>query len=119
MSTLPRHSTLGDWQAASENARDSIEALRARPEMRLITVDRYTATGSTATRIRIGAGSRPWSVTLVRVCEVAAEDGVVIATDSKNFVWDSTTGSLDVFEPDGLTANTAYKLQFVTIEVTP
>jgi hypothetical protein len=116
MNIIP-HSTLDGWQAASENARATQEALMFRPATRQVTVDRYTAVGSTTTRIRIGAGARPWAVQLVRVCESAAEDSAVIVTDSRNFVWDSTTQSLDVFEPDGLTANTVYKLQFLVIEV--
>ncbi len=118
MTILP-HSTLGDWQSASENARATLEALAQRPVQRQVTVDRYTAAGSTSTRIRILASTRPWAVQLVRVCEAAAEDAPVIVTDSRNFVWDSTTQSLDVFEPDGLTANTVYKLQFLVTEVLP
>lgn len=114
--TLP-HSTVVDWQTASENARATLEEFAVRPAVRQITVDRYTASGSSDARIRIRGGARPWAVQLVRVCEAAAEDDVVICTDSRNFVWDSTTLSLDVFEPDGLTANTVYKLQFLVHEV--
>lgn len=114
--TLP-YSTVDSWQTATENAVATLEEFALRPVLRQVTVDRYTATGSTDTRIRISATARPWAVQLVRVCEAAAEDGVVIVSDSRNFVWDSTTSSLDVFEPDGLTANTAYKLQFLVIEV--
>ncbi len=116
MNLLP-HSTLDGWQSASENARATQEALTFRPAVRQVTVERYTAVGSTSTRIRIGSGARPWAVQLVRVCEAAAEDSAVIVTDSRNFVWDSTTSSLDVFEPDGLSANVVYKLQFLVIEV--
>lgn len=114
--TLP-HSTVDSWQTASENARATLEELTIRPVFRQVTVDRYTASGSTDTRIRISAIARPWAVQLVRVCEAAAEDDVVIVSDSRNFVWDSTTGSLDVFEPSGLAANTVYKLQFLVTEV--
>jgi hypothetical protein len=122
--SFPRHSTIDADPARaalqnSENARDVLEALTVRPAMRQITVERYTATGSTDTRIRIGAGSRPWAVMLARCCEAAAEDAAVVVTPVLNFVWDSTTDSLDVFEPDGLAADTVYKLQFVAMEALP
>lgn len=120
----PRHSTIdaNPVHAAlqnSENARDTLEALERRPIRKQLTLERYTATGSTDTRIRVGSGARPWSVTLVRCCEAAAEDGVVVVTPVLNFVWDATTLSLDVFEPDGLVADTVYKLQFVAEEALP
>ena len=120
----PRHSTI-DVQPAqaslqnSENARDTLEAFTVRPVIRQITVERYTATGSSSTRIRIGAGTRPWAVTLVRCCKASAEDDAVFVSPVLNFVWESIAGSIDVFEPYGLTADTVYKLQFVAMEALP
>lgn len=118
MSTLPRHTTLDSWQSASENARDTILSLQARPEIGLVQVDRYTAVGSSDALIRIGARARPWAVMLARVCLVDEEATPLVVVDVRNFVWDATTGSLDVFEPYGLAADSVYKLQFITIGVT-
>jgi hypothetical protein len=122
--SLPRHSTIDANPALaalqnSENARDTLESFALRPAMRQITVERYTATGDIDTRIRIGAGARPWAVLLARCCEAAAEDSAILAVPIYNFVWDSTTDSLDVFEPYGLVANTVYKLQFLALEALP
>jgi hypothetical protein len=119
--SLPRHSTFGGDPAqlalqVGEFARDAIEALRARPAAQRVVVEQYTATGSTATRIRIGAAARPWAVLLARVALAYGEDQAVVCTPILNFVWDATTGSVDVFEPDGLVANTVYRLQFIVEE---
>lgn len=116
-----RHTTIdADPRSAalqnSENARDAIAELELRPVQRQITVERYLATASTSTRIRIGAGARPWAVTLARAAKVYGEDEVVAAVMIPNFVWESTSGSIDVYEPSGLTANTEYVLQFLITE---
>jgi hypothetical protein len=117
----PRHTTIdADARQASlqnsENARDTLDALAARPVQRLVTVALYTATGSSASRIRIGSGARPWSVVPHLIAQAYAQDSAVVCAPVLNFVWDSTTQSLDVFEPDGLTANTVYRLQYVITE---
>lgn len=114
---LPRHTTFVADLAQlvlqlGENARDLLEALRERPARRRIVVESYTATGSTSARIRIGAGGRPWSVVLVHVSPAYAQDTPVTCRPTLNFVWDSTTLAIDVFEPEGLTASTDYRLQF-------
>jgi len=103
-------------QQCSEFARDAQAELDRRPVFVPLTVEDYTATGSTSTRIRIGAATRPWSVTLARIAKTYGQDEPVVCTPVLNFVWDSTTQSIDVFEPDGLTANTVYRLQFLVME---
>lgn len=117
----PRHTTIdADPRSAAlqngENARDTLEALSFRPIQRAVTVPRYTAAGSTSTRIRIGAGERPLFVQLARACLAGAEDAALPAYGTPNFVWESTTKSIDVFEPTGLTANSVYLLQFLITE---
>jgi hypothetical protein len=117
----PRHTTIdSDARAAalqnSENARDAIEALKIRPPMTQLNVARYTATGSTSTRIPIGAAQRPWAEQLARIALVFGEDQPVVCSPVLNFVWDATTGSIDVFEPSGLTADVAYTMNFCVWE---
>lgn len=103
-------------QQLSENARDTLEALKARPTGKRFVLERYTATGSTSTRIPIGAVGRPWAVRLARAVPVNDESAALTVTPTLNFAWNSTSKAVDVFEPYGLTADTVYKLQFVVEE---
>lgn len=114
---LPRHTTFVANLAQlvlqlGENARDVIEALKERPVRRRIVVEEYSAAGSTSARIRIGAGGRPWAVVLVHVSPAYAQDTPVTCRPTLSFVWDATTKAIDVFEPEGLTADTVYRMQF-------
>lgn len=117
----PRHTTVdSDARLAalqsSENARDTLAEIARRAPVQQRTVEAYTATGSTSTRIRIGSSERPWAVLLARAAQAYGEDAPVAAVMTPNFVWDATDGSVDVFEPSGLTANTVYLLQFLVVE---
>jgi hypothetical protein len=117
----PRHTSISTEprtaaQQNAENARDTLQALAARPLQRVVTVEMYTATGSISTRIRLAAATRPIAVQLARAAKYYAQDESLAATGNGNFVWDSTTNSVDVFEPSGLTTNTVYVLTFLITE---
>lgn len=117
----PRHTTI-DADAArgarenSENWRDTREALKRKLSGSLSTVAIYTATGSTSTKIRVFADSRPSAVVLVCAASLAAPSASLAAVPILNFAWDSTSKALDVFEPSGLSANTQYTLTFLVLE---
>lgn len=118
---LPRHTTFARDPRqlalqAGESARDTLEALRARLPVRAVTVALWAAVGSTSARIPLGAGGRPLAVTLGVVAKAYAQDEPVTCTPTLNFVWDSTTNQVDVFEPSGLTANTYYRFTFLVWE---
>lgn len=86
-----------------------------------ISVNGYSATGATTTKMTIGAvsppGSTPWAVILVRARETSDQAKDLTVTTRVNF---SVSGSGDnitlyVYEPAGLTANTKYDLGFLVI----
>lgn len=121
MSAGLRHSTIDrdpgrSHRQLSENARDTQEEIARRVVGRLLSVASYTATGSTASRIRIGAGVRPQGVVPVLIAPVYDAASSLVATPILNFVWDATTQSIDVYEPDGLTADTVYTFTFLVLE---
>jgi hypothetical protein len=120
----PRHTTIDSKPDAAalqngENARDTRLALAGRVAGYFASVERYTATGSAATKMRIGAGDRPRAIIPVRVAPVYDEAGSLAVSGNGNFVWDSTTQSIDVYEPSGLTANVVYTLDFLVLEAKP
>jgi hypothetical protein len=120
--TEPRYTTFSaDAKSAAlqsgESARDLIASLGARPRMRQVTVETYTATGNVNTKIRLRADARPWAVLLALAAPVGAPSSPVGAVGVPGFSWDATTDSVDVYEPSGLVADTVYLLQFLVVEV--
>lgn len=112
----PRHTQIRDGAAGaaqnSENWRDLLVELARRPAQSFVTVEPYTAVGSTAAKVRLAASKRPVCVELVRAAPYYAQGDSLAATGNANFAWDSTTLSVDVFEPSGLVADTVYTLTF-------
>lgn len=99
-----------------EFARDANNALERRVLGRVKVVQRYAATGSTATRITLTSLDKPpYGVTLVRAEKVDDPSAVVAATPTLGFGF--TNNQINVFEPGGLTANVYYNLTFLILEV--
>jgi hypothetical protein len=120
--TVIRHSTFSAnpvfaAQQSSENARDMQEALDRKLTARVVTVARYTATGSTSTKIPLGAGARPVAVLPARIALEGGQADPVVAYGILNFAWDATTGAINVFEPSGLAVDTVYQLSFILVGV--
>lgn len=115
----PRHTSFsGDSKAdafrSAENARDTLEALEARLRCRHVFVELYTAAGSTSAKIPLGAVDRPIAVELARAAINSDQAVPLSAVGNANFLWDATTtpGTVNAYEPSGLTANTVYTLVF-------
>lgn len=113
----PRHTQIRSDSATaavqnSENARDIRLELGRRPPQRFVTVEPYTAVGSTDAKVRLGATKRPVCVELARAAKYYAQGDSLAAVGNANFAWDSTSNSVDVFEPTGLVADTVYTLTF-------
>lgn len=115
----PRHLSFSgdariDATRSAENARDTQEALSARSPSRIVSVELYTATGSTSAKIPLGASERPVAVELVRAAPYYDQTASLAAVGNANFVWDATTtpGTVNAYEPSGLAANTVYALVF-------
>lgn len=119
----PRHTSISSDPITAalqnaENARDTLEALASRLKQRHVTVDLYTAAGSTSAKIPLGASDRPLGVQLIRAAPYYDQTAPLSATGNGNFLWDATTqpGTINAFEPDGLTANTVYTLTYIVTE---
>jgi hypothetical protein len=115
----PRHVSFSgdakiDALLSAENARDTLEAFDARPPWRFVFVEQYTAAGSTSAKIPLGAVDRPIAVELVRAAIYSDQAVPLSAVGNANFLWDATTtpGTVNAYEPTGLTANTVYTLVF-------
>lgn len=118
----PRHSTISPDSASAamqngENSRDVTEALGAKLNARIVTVDRYTAVGSITAKIPLAASDSPLGVQLLTCREVYGGAAAVAALNTPNFDWQATTRAVNVFEPGGLVANTVYQLSFILYEV--
>ena len=118
----PRHSTIdaeprAAAQQNSENARDTQQALGAKLTARTAVIARYTAAGSTSTRIPLVSPDVPFAVLLVRAADAAGLDQPLAATGNANFLWDAASRSLNVYEPGGLVAGTIYRLSYLLIGV--
>jgi hypothetical protein len=115
--TGPRHTQIRPDAATgslqnSENWRDLLDALKQRPAQRYVTVEPYTAVGSSSAKVRLSAARRPLCAELVRAAPYYAQGDPLEAVGNANFAWDSTSSSVDVYEPAGLTADTVYTLTF-------
>lgn len=93
-------------------------ALNERVVGHRISVTRYSATGSTVTKMTLGSvsppGSTPWAVILVRARETSNPAADLPVLTRVNFSQDGNT--LYIFEPQGLVANTFYDLDFLVLE---
>jgi hypothetical protein len=122
MSLGPRHTAIRNDAAVSsrqnaENARDVRDELAKQPKRRIVVVEQYTAVGASTAKVPILATKLPVGVQLIRAAEYYAQGDPCAAVGNANFVWDSTTQTVGVFEPTGLTANTVYTLTFQVTEV--
>lgn len=98
-----------------EFARDANFALQGRVLGYTKRVERYAATGSTATKIPLTSSTRPPAMVILgRVEKVDDPAAVVAATSSANFYF--AQNAIGVYEPAGLTANTYYNLTFLVVE---
>jgi len=97
----------------TERDRDALDALEAKLDSRLVTIERYAAQGLVTAKIPIRCERRPQAVQLVAASLYYDQSGPITLTPTYNFVWES--GSAQVYEPDGLTANVAYRLVFQVI----
>jgi hypothetical protein len=119
----PRHGTVdkdpaSSHRQASENARDTQEALDQKLSAHLAVISRYTASGDPSTVIRLEASAkRPLAVLLAHAAPYGAPSSFIPGlVPAYAFAWDATTKSLDVYEPDGLTAGQVYTLTFLVVE---
>jgi hypothetical protein len=100
------------------NAEATNRALGERVVGHRASVTRYAATGATTNKIPVGStspqGSTPYGVLLVRVRETSDPGKDLSVVTRLNFTQD--TGTLYVYEPSGLTANTFYDLDFLVLE---
>lgn len=99
------------------NAQATNTALAERIVGQRLNVNGYSATGATTTKVTLAynapTGSTPWAVLLVRARESADPSKDLSVTTRLNF--GQSGGTLYVFEPAGLSANTKYDLGFVVI----
>lgn len=118
----PRHGTIDkapelSHRQASENARDTQEALDRKVSGHFAIVSRYTATGDSTQVIRLEASARrPLAVILVHAAPVGDPSSPLNPIPGYSFAWDATTKSLDVYEPFGLDANVIYTLTYLVLE---
>lgn len=93
-------------------------ALNERVVGHRISVTRYSATGSTVTKMTLGSvsppGSVPWAVILVRARETSNPAADLPVLTRVNFSQQGET--LYIFEPQGLVQNTFYDLDFLVLE---
>lgn len=117
----PRHTNIRPNAAMAalqnaENARDMRDDLASRPVQRLAVVERYTAVGSTSAKIPIFGSRLPAGVQLIRAAKYFEQNEPLALTPNFNFAMDSTSQSLGVFEPSGLTADVVYTFTFLVTE---
>jgi hypothetical protein len=93
-------------------------ALNERVVGHRISVTRYSATGSTVTKMTLGnvspPGSTPWAVILVRARESNNPAADLPVLTRVNFSQQGDT--LYIYEPQGLVQNTFYDLDFLVLE---
>lgn len=99
----------------AEEARDTRAALVARPEWRVVRVDRYVAQGLATARIDIQCTKFPDAVELIDARPYFDQGGPLTLSPSFSFVWDAPSKTARVYEPGGLTSNVAYRLTFRVI----
>jgi hypothetical protein len=108
MSREPRY-------GSTEEMRDIREALALKLDARLVTVEPYTAVGSTSARIALQAEQLPIAVVLVKAQLYFDIGAPLTLTPNHNFVWDAGSRTAQVYEPATLTANTVYRLTYLVI----
>lgn len=108
MSPAPRYS-------ATEEQRDVLDALDERLLARTVVVERYSAVGDTSAKIPINASKPPIAVVLVDARAFFDQGAPLTLTPNYAHVWDARSKTAQVYEPDGLVANTVYRLTFLVI----
>lgn len=100
-----------------QNATATVDALSMRIVGSVVTVQRYSATGATTTKIAIPlrTGATAFAVLLVRAQATNDQGADLGALGRLNFVHGSPT-TLNIYEPSGLAANTLYDLTFLILE---
>lgn len=103
-------------EQASENARDANLALSGKVSGYFVQVDSYAAQGLTTVTLPIRAASlkTPKAVLCVNAQATYDPGTTVNASTFRNFTF--ANGSINTFEPSGLTANTMYNLTFLVLE---
>jgi hypothetical protein len=104
----PRHS-------GTEDMRDMRFALGDKLEARPVVVERWTARGSTSALIPLNATGYPVALVLIDAREVGNPGAPLTLTPNFSFFWDPATKTAQAYEPDGLVANTVYRLIYLVI----
>lgn len=108
MSREPRY-------GSTEEMRDVREALALKLDARVVTVEPYTAVGSTSARISLSSRERPVAVVLIGAALYFDLSAPLALTPNHNFLWDAGSQTAQVYEPATLTANTVYRLTYLVI----
>jgi hypothetical protein len=118
MTELRNTSFTGESKAdavlSSENARDTNAALGERLPTLAYQVA-YTAVGATTAMVPVKCSARPFGVLLLNAQLAGGPSDDLGAVGRCNFKWDAATSSAYVYEPSGLTADTAYVLTFLVV----
>jgi hypothetical protein len=104
-----------DAARSAENARDANVAIGERVLGFVYGPFDYTAQADTTKTIGILCTRRPAGVLLLNAYLSTAPADDLAAVARCNFVWDSVNSVAQVFEPSGLTANSAYNLTFLVV----
>ena len=103
-------------EQASENARDANLALAGKVSGYYVVVNAYAAQGLTTVTLPLATQSKQKPMAVLCVNAVATYDPgtTVNASTMRNFSF--ANGSINTFEPSGLTAGTVYNLTFLVLE---
>lgn len=104
-----------DAELSAQNARDTNSALSERVPTRVYGPVTYTAVGATTAKIPVKCPARPAGVLLLNAYLVTSPGDDLGASMRCNFYWDADTRNAYVYEPSGLTADTAYVLTFLVV----
>lgn len=114
-------------EQCAQNFRDIEQALRQMSSLSVRVVEPYSAAGDVTVTIPVfldasqGAGTRglagngPRAVLCTRALEIGDPGADPGAVTRVNFTWDAATGTANVFEPNGLTSGTNYRLVFLVV----
>lgn len=103
-------------EQAAENARDANLALQGKVSGYYVQVDSYMAQGldSATLPLRTNSTKKPVAVLCV-AAQLTYDPGATVNTSTcRNFSF--SNGSINTFEPSGLTADTMYNLTFLILE---
>ena len=102
----------------SDNARDTLEALRGKVTGEFVGPFEYVASDNPDATIALAAPRLPVAVLCVRVQHKSRTDARVASWPYLDFTWDGKTASALVFQPSGLVAGASYLLTFLVMEAT-